>query len=60
VPVFFDADPRSLAAANYVVGEAGTRLPKEWRKVTTHGKYALFHRDGVCGPVPPGWSLDAL
>jgi phosphatidylinositol glycan class B len=60
VPIFFDTDPRNLAAANYVVGEGTLHLPAAWRKVSVHGKYALFHRDGECGPTPPGWNLDVL
>jgi phosphatidylinositol glycan class B len=60
VPLFFDLDPRDLAAANYVVGAKDAKLPAAWTKVSVHGKFALFHREGKCGPVPPGWTLDQL
>ena len=60
VPIFFDAEPRNLAAANYLVGAVDTKLPAAWRRVSVHGKFALYHRDGGCGPTPPDWTLDML
>lgn len=60
VPVFFDVDPRNLAAANYVVGGVDAKLPAPWNRISTWGKFALFHRDGVCGPLPADWTLNQL
>lgn len=60
VPVFFDLDPRDLAAANYVVAGRDDKVPPPFRSVKVYGKYALFYREGYCGPVPPGWTLNQL
>jgi hypothetical protein len=60
VPVFFDLDPRDLAAANYLIARHQTKLPPGWRPLGAYGDYTLFHRDGACGPVPPGYTLDQL
>ncbi len=60
VPVFFDTSPRNLPAANYVVGGPAEKLPPEWRKLGDFRDYALWRRDGDCGPTPPGWNLDQL
>jgi phosphatidylinositol glycan class B len=60
VPVFFDSEPRNLAAANYAVGGVDEKLPPVWKKLKTLGTVALWRRDGACGPVPADWTLDVL
>jgi hypothetical protein len=58
--VFFDPDPRYLAASNYVVGVPDEKLPAVWKRVSVYRKFALFHRDGACAPTPKDWTLDML
>jgi 4-amino-4-deoxy-L-arabinose transferase-like glycosyltransferase len=60
VPVFFDTDPRNLAAANYLVGAHDEKIAVTWKRVAAFGSHTLYHRDGECGPVPRDWTLDQL
>jgi phosphatidylinositol glycan class B len=60
VPVFFSSDARDLAAANYLIAKVDTKVPRGWEKVKIHDRFALYHREGGCGPVPPTWTLDQL
>jgi hypothetical protein len=60
VPVFFDANPQSLAACNYAVGAPDEKLPAAWKRISVHDKFALFRRDGPCAPPPKDWNLDQL
>ena len=60
VPVFFDTEPRNLAAANYLVGGHEEKLPPAWHALDAYGEYTLWRRDGACGPTPVDWTLNML
>jgi hypothetical protein len=58
VPLFFDTHPEHLAAANFVVGAKGEKLPAGWTSAYTNGKYALYRRAGMCNPPPRDWTMN--
>jgi hypothetical protein len=58
VPIFFDAKPPHLAAANYVVGSKTEKLPPGWRSIFTDGGNALYQRAGGCSEPPQDWTMN--
>lgn len=58
VPIYFEARPVYLAAANYLVAAKNERPPPGWRSVLNDGAYTLLRRQGDCSLPPEDWAMN--